>query len=163
MTHEYDTPARSLEDIATRVSSLEATNRRYRYAILAMLCIVVALSASAFDDNVPDVIRARKFEMIDTSGATLFEAGSDADGGRVIVRRRDGGGGMLFTNSEGGALGLLSPDGHVPFRAGVSPKGGLLVLTNNEDQFVLVAAADDSASGALVIYDKTGSEIWHAP
>lgn len=150
-------------DIEARIEKLERTNRRYRHGIVALLSCVIALGAFAMDDGIPDVVRARRFEVVDTSGMTLAEVGSDATGGRVVTVRRGGGGAMLFTNDQGGAIGLLSPDGKVPFRAGVSPMGGLLVLTNRADQFVMMAAADDSSAGAMVLFDKDGRELWHAP
>ena len=152
-----------MSDIEARVARLERANRRYRGMLVALLVAAGAIATTAYDNSIPDVVRARRFEVIDTSGAILFEASSDADGGRAVVRRRGGGGGMLFTNNAGGALGLLSPDGKVPVRAGISPKGGLLVLTNEQDAFVLVAAADDSSGGAMILYDKNGRELWNAP
>jgi hypothetical protein len=151
------------EQLEARLARLERTNRRYRLAIVGLVAGIVAATALGFDQNIYDVVRARRFEVVDSTGAVLTEIGYDASGGRVLARRRDGGGALFFTNAEGGALGLLTPDGHVPFRAGVSPKGGLLVITNRDDQFVMMAAADDSSGGAMILYDKTGRELWHAP
>jgi hypothetical protein len=150
-------------NIEQRLERLERTNRRYRFTIVALLACIAAAGVVAANDGIPDVVRARRYEVIDTAGRVAVEIGFDASGGRVAVMRPGGGGGMLFTNPEGGALGLQSVDGHVPFRAGISPMGGLLVLTNRSDQFVMMAAADDSSGGAMVLFDKTGKELWHAP
>ncbi|HVK40529.1 MAG TPA: hypothetical protein VNA88_18505 [Candidatus Kapabacteria bacterium] len=150
-------------DYETRLLRLERSNLRYRRALIALVAGVVGVGAMAMDGGTPDVVRARRFEVIDTSGMILAELGTDVSGGRVVVGRRGGGSGMLFTNAEGGAIGLQSPDGKVPFRAGVSPMGGLLVLTNRADQFVMMAAADDSSGGAMVLFDRNGRELWHAP
>jgi hypothetical protein len=151
------------DEIIARIERLERTNRRYRRALLAMAAGIVAIGSLAFEQGIPDVVRARRFEVVDSSGASLTELGSDIVGGRVTVRRREGGGALLFTNSDGGALGLINAEGHVPFRAGLSPKGGLMVITNERDQFAVMAAADDSSAGAMVLYDRNGQELWHAP
>lgn len=152
-----------MDDLESRLASLERTTRRYRVALAVAVIACFAIGATAFDDNIPEVLRTRRLEIVDSTGAILFEASTDTDGGRAIVRKRGGGGGMLFTNTEGGALALINAAGHVPFRAGLSSKGGLLVLTNSEDRLVLVAAADDSANGAIVLYDTTGRESFNAP
>src|SRR5687768_6574958 len=122
----YNVPKQSniMHELEARLTSLERTNRRYRMAIFALLLAWAGIVSTAFDDNIPEVVRARRFEVVDTSGAVLFEAGVDDDGGRVVVRGREGGGGMMFTHEGGGAIGLLNADAKVPFRAGVSTKGG---------------------------------------
>jgi hypothetical protein len=155
--------AQDIQQVSERLYALERANRGYRRALGAVAIAVVAAVSLALKDGVPDVVRSRRFEVVDSSGRVVAELGADAVGGRLAVHARNGGGAMFFTNAEGGALGLMSNDGHVPVRAGVSPKGGLLVVTNRADQFVMMAAADDSSNGTMVLFDREGNERWQAP
>ena len=81
---------RTLEE---RVRDMERTNRHYRWALMLGGGAVVALLWCQFQSGrVPDVIRARKFEVVDREGLVSVALGTrmQAVGGYVFVFSREG-------------------------------------------------------------------------
>ncbi len=152
-----------LDRIEERLSSLERSTRRYRLlslALGAMLGVVITVAALP---GPSDIVRARRFEVVNDKGALVFVADGDASGGRVVLRRNAGKGGVnLFTNDQGGAIGLLNAEDKLLVRQGVSDKGGLIALTNKSEKLVVLAAANDSTDGAVIVYNRNGRPMWTA-
>ena len=75
-------------DLESRIVRLERTNRR----LLALWGVTVAGLALLGSQAASDVVRARRFELVDARGvplATLAPARGDL-GGELVVRDRDG-------------------------------------------------------------------------
>jgi len=109
-------------------------------------------------------VQTRRLEIVGPMGNIVGVFDADNDGARIIMQKNKSTGGIaLFTNENGGAIGVRDNDGRVVVRAGVSPKGGLLAITNQSERLIFVAAAGDSSDGAAAIYDRNGHESWAVP
>jgi hypothetical protein len=73
-----------------RVERLERTNRRYRWGIVIVIFAAMIVGAAGAGDDVPDVIRARKFEVVNEEGTTLVALSGDEDGGTVTTSSAKG-------------------------------------------------------------------------
>jgi hypothetical protein len=152
-----------LERIEERLNTLERSAGRYRRLSAVLALALVAIVVSAAMPGSSDIVRARRFEVVNDKGNVVFVADADNSGGRLVIRRNANKGGVtLFTNDLGGAVGILNGDDKVVVRQGISDKGGLLALTNNAEKLVVLAAANDSSDGAVIVYNRNGRPIWNA-
>lgn len=152
-----------LERIEERLTLLERSAQRYRRLsfILALALVTIVVVGAVPGDS--DIVRARRIEILNDKGAVVLSADGDASGGHLMLRRNVGGGGVtLFTNEQGGAIGILNSADKVLVREGISSKGGLVALTNNAEKLVMLAAANDSSDGAVIVYNRNGKPIWNA-
>jgi len=150
--------------IEQRVEKLEAENRRLRRAggaVVAVLLAVVLVGA-ALPQEIPELIEARAFRVIDENGT--MRAAVTTEG----IGYADEGGGLraLITSA-----GLNLSDEDRILRVVVNPDGILYV---DENQTVRVAlgriqtgnpaiGTEMTLPAAVVVYDADGNVIWQAP
>ena len=84
-----------------RVERLERTNRRYRWGIAIVIFAAMIAGAAGAGDDVPDVIRARKFEVVTQWGTPVVVMESWKLGGR------SGNGGVETFSAKGTPLVTL--------------------------------------------------------
>ena len=169
-----------LVEIAGRVQRLERDNRRLKLGAGALVAVLVALPlvAAVLPAQVPEVIEARSFRVLDEQGtvrANLFEDGLlvideqgtqrallgadslvfyDEQGTRVTL----GGGGLTFYDGQGMPRAALIPD-TLTFadenRARLQL--GRVTVVNTR------TTAETTYPAALVLFDEEGTVIESLP
>lgn len=124
-----------------RLSRLERQVRRYRNLTALLLLAVVALLASGAGDPVPEVLRARRFEMVAEDGRPLAALRPTSTGGAIgIFNLKGEPAGLLTADATGGGLlNIISAQG----------RNGVLMLGTNADQ----------TGGAVTVYNSAEQEV----
>jgi hypothetical protein len=115
------------------------TLRRSVYGLGGLLCAVVAVFAISIQ-SVPDVIQAKKFEVVNGEGTGVASIYGYMGGGMLSISNRDGevvaGLGADHVNggsmSGGGVLGINNKDGKVVAGMFANEDGGVVRVLNNE-------------------------------
>jgi hypothetical protein len=118
----------------TRIESLEHQVRTLKRMLFGVFGLVVVggLLAATTLQSVPDVLRAKSFEVVNGEGKVL---------------------GSLKSGSEGGELGLNSKGGKKMVGLSTGDEGGsLMMLTEEQKLFFAVVSRD--GSGELGVYGK---------
>ncbi len=172
-----------MNTIEMRLQKLEATNRRYKM-ILVLVIASFATFFMAFKDpkTVPDVIQAKRFEVVDYNGNVLVNMSQDA--GKGIIKTYNTAGKKLVnitytTNQEGflaiedgkgqemmrlsssnegggGYIGVYNPSGKRTLTLCNDNSGGNVYIGNSEGNTRGVMQCNSSAGGFLALYNSTG-------
>ena len=175
-----------MSDIEQQVQTLQEQirrQRRWNFTLIGVALIGGLLAATASDD-VPDVIKARKFELVGSSGAPLAEmkigtmqgeefgtiTTFNAQNGPLIrMSAATGGAGWIATlNGKGAELVEISQDksgsGWIATRNDEGAKlveisqnnggGSLLTKTGKGGRLVFLTSTDRGDSGGLVTYNS---------
>lgn len=174
--------------IEQRLAAVERQLRFHRLVIAGLLVALVALVGYGATEGVPDVIRARSFEVVNPEGQAVIAARADKDGGGlwlynvegqlVVVAHagKDGGGVLALYNAEGqsgvgaaalkdgGGLALYNAKGQQGVVADAGVIGGRLTLYNADEKetVILRSRALLGGGGAVVVKNKTGEEVVQA-
>lgn len=109
---------------------------------------------------VPEVIQARRFEVVDEEGSILVQIGKTNKGfGSVCCNRSDGklmvgllahetGGGLLISNAKEKLVAAISSFAH----------GGYMLVNSNDGQAVKISPTKEG-DGAIAIYNKKNNKI----
>lgn len=122
-----------MTDIESRLCAMERQLRLQRRIVVLLLLCLVALGGYGATQGVPDVIRARKFEVIDTRGKVV---------------------GSIKTINNSGSLMLYNPKGKLVLSAQAHKNGQILL--NNEDETPSIHAGND---GLFIFNDKGNTSI----
>jgi hypothetical protein len=110
-------------------------------AIAAVGMIVVAAGPDGGVAGVPDVIQARKFEVVDGNGKSICSIEQVAGNGELHLHGRDGSQVEFFTAPDGGEADLSSPD-----------------------RDITISSSSKSKTGGMIIWDSTTRQkLWTAP
>jgi hypothetical protein len=115
---------------------------------LAVVCLLVAVGAVGYGagkaSDVPEVIQAQRFEMLDEEGRV-----------RAVVGLGD---------DDGAGLAVMDEKGHALLALGTKPDGsaGLVVLRETGMPIIAIGVGADRSEG-LAVLDKEGKPIWAAP
>jgi len=153
---------------------------RIKWAIvLAAVCVVVTVAAVAYaagkaTGGVPDVIRAQRFEVVDSQGrvrVALSVADEDTGSASTLVLF-DGEGkrGAVLRVMANGGLFALSDDKGQPCAALIAcPAGPRLEMYDEAGRIRTVVLAAPTVGNAklrnrgLVVLDENGDPVWGAP
>lgn len=117
--------AQRLDAIETQLTSARRESRRWRAGAIALACIGVSavVLAAAQSTRTPEVVRARRFEVVDQGDKVVLLAGIGQHGGQLDV----------WGNSGKNAL-----------RLGANPNGGDIAVWNGAEQGIagMYATAD---------------------
>ncbi len=175
--------------IDERLASLERDRRLNRAIIYALAATLLAFMGLGMmqPGQTPEVVRAKRFDVVGEDGKTLVRLGSrSGEGGQsgrlriygangkesVIVGSNDLGGAVLVMNDDerevvsmrsdqkGGSVGVMHDDGRTAAILGVNPEGipGLFVI-NSKEQVVVYLVADKGDYGRLAISNKEGKAV----
>ncbi len=164
-----------------RVDELERALRfQRRISVLAVASLACAFLLAANRQTLePDVVQARRFEVVDARGRVMLRAGSTEAGGMLELSSTEGGlvlqqfagplGGQLSLNDaagdprvklaatgSGGQLAMMRRHGNVGFSASVDPLASDLGLYTAQGRRVFQATNDAQGSGMLVVSDWQG-------
>lgn len=172
-----------MDTIEKRLQKLEATNRRYK----AVLIVIIALFGTIFmafrsPETVPDVIQARRFEVVDYDGRVLVTLSQD-DGkgliktynsagkklvnityttkneGYIALENGYGQENIRFSSSNeggGGYIGVYNPSGKRTLTICNDDKGGNIYVGNSNGDTRAVVQCNASAGGFLGLYNSSG-------
>ncbi len=145
-----------------RIAALEqqmrhahSRDRLYRLAALTLglgLVGVVTVAASMGRD-VPGVIQAHRFEVVDDEGIVVVAASAGENGGTLSLWNGEHlNVAMLSANEHGGDLALWSTDGDNILGAFATATGGELAIWNTDGVRSVRTYADDTG-GRFEVYD----------
>ncbi len=173
-----------MNTIEMRLQKLETTNRRYK----TILVIMIASFATIFmafksPKTVPDVLQARRFEVVDYSGNVLVTLSQDDGKGLIKTYNKDGKKlvNITYTSNQEGYIGLEDGKGQETMRLSSSNEGGggyfsifnpsgkrtLTFCNDNSGGNIYVGNSDgdtraavqcnSSAGGFLGLYNSSGN------
>lgn len=144
--------------IDDRIKSLEDQIRALKRMLLGVLALAVAagLLAATTLQVVPDVIKAKKFEVVNGEGQAVVELGSNKAGGVVSIGHCEGHRLVeLMAHLEGGTVSILNRQGKTLVLIGVNEHGsGALQTRNNKGQTLV--SLRTSLTGAGVVSTENG-------
>jgi len=172
-----------MNTIEMRLQKLEATNRRYKMILIIMIASFATIfMAFKSPKTVPDVIQAKRFEVVDSYGNVLAIMNQDA--GKGVIKTYNTAGKKLVnltytTNNEGflsledgngqemvrltssndgggGYLGIYNPSGKRTVTMCNDNSGGNLYISNSDGNSRATMQCNSSAGGFLALYNSSG-------
>ncbi|HWR32024.1 MAG TPA: hypothetical protein VN451_00750 [Chitinophagaceae bacterium] len=145
-----------MNNIEMRLQKLEATNRRYK-TILVLIIASFATFFMAFRNpkTVPDVIPARRFEVVDYSGNVL--ALISQDDGKGIIKTYNTSGNKLvnitYTTKNEGYIALEDGYGqeNMRFSSSNDGGGGYFAIYNPAGKRTMTLCNDNSGGNIYVL------------
>ena len=172
-----------MNTIEMRLQKLEATNRRYKMILLIMVASFATLfMAFRSPKTVPDVLQAKRFEVVDYSGNVLVSLTQDDGKGIIKTYNKEGkklvnityttnqegflgledGKGqetMRFSSSNdggGGYIGVYNPSGKRTLTFCNDNSGGNIYLGNSNGDTRATLQCNSSAGGYMALYNSSG-------
>jgi hypothetical protein len=116
-----------MNTIEIRLQKLEATNRRYKRIVILMLAAFTTFfMAFRSPKSVPDVIQAKRFEVVDEYGNVLVNLTQDDGKGLIKTYNKEGKKlvNITYTTNQEGYVGLEDGNGQETMRLSSSNDGG---------------------------------------
>jgi hypothetical protein len=175
-------------NLEQRVADLErqlAEARRLRgrlqrlSAVLALAGVGAVTIAANLQPEVPQVLQARRIEVVDEQGHVVVAAAASEAGGQIDVWNADhinvarlwvnAHGGDLaiwnragqnvfgaFAGADGGEVGIWDAKGSPALRGHARPDGGVFTVHNAAGTAVVTAGNDKQGAGAIKVSDARG-------
>ncbi len=172
-----------MNTIEMRLQQLEATNRRYKRIVILMIALFATLFMAFRSTNTaPDVLQAKRFEVVDDKGNVLVRL-NQSDGNGTIKTYRSNGKKLLnltyttknegyisvedgndkelirFSSSNeggGGYIGIYNPAGKRTLTLNNDNGGGNIYLGDSVGNSRAVLQCNNSAGGFLALYNSKG-------
>ena len=157
-----------MSDIEQQVHALRKQVRRQRgWNITLIGTVLIGGLLAATSDDVPDVIKARKFELIGSAGTPLAELKAATIEGEEFgsMRTMNGRGSTLVEISQNhgkGSLMTKAPDGRRLVYLTFSEKtdaGGVLMYNSAGNQMLFLGSTRRGDSGNVVTYNPEGKPM----
>lgn len=150
-----------MNTIEMRLQKLEATNRRYK----TVLIVIIALFGTIFmafrsPKTVPDVIQARRFEVVDYDGRVLVTLSQDD--GKGLIKTYNSAGNKLvnitYTTKQEGYMGIEDGLGKEMLRFSSSNEGGGgYISVYNPSGKRTVTLNNDDSGGNIYVSNSDGN------
>ena len=177
--------------LENRIARLETANRRYLVLLLLLgFAFVARVGMAGANESVPEVIRAKSFEVVgdkgqvfirvygggpnsyvdmnNSQGSTVISLMAGAFG--AITTRDSDGHRLVMMNKTNGGGGSLTIGGVNEGRPAVTLVGGrhggsVRVMSSEPGSPVIVLGADDQGAGRISIWDRNmkGQELTPHP
>lgn len=160
-----------MTDMESRLCALERQLRFQRSIIVLLLLVLVALVGYGATAGVPDVIRARKFEVVDTMGKVVGSIKAINNSGSLMLYNTEGELVLSAQAHKNGHILLNNVDGTPSIHAGgggmyiFNDKGNTSIQAGNGGIFVYdqmgkpcLAATGKDSNGKLVLWNKAGKD-----
>ena len=118
-----------------RIESLESQVRTLKRIVCGIGCLLVAGIALATTSvqNIPDLIQAKKFEVMNKEGKAVGHFSASTNGGMLNIFNNKGDSVAGFTSGKnGGGLVIMSNDERILAGLTAHKDGGGLIIYNNE-------------------------------
>ena len=152
----------------TRIESLETQVRTLKRMLFGVFGLVVVggLLAATSLQSVPDVIRAKKFEVVNDEVKVVASFYANMGGGMLSVSNKDGevvsGLGSDEVNG-GGVLGINNKDGKIVAGIHADENGGVARVLNNKFAGVVVISANADGDGVMMTSGSKGKVTSRTP
>ena len=115
-----------MQNEITELRNQVRTLKRIVYGFGCLLVAGVVVSATSLQ-TVPDVIQAKRFEVVNDEGKPVVNLYAYDDGGVLSIQNKEGKSvAALFTNTNGGVLGIHNKDGKQVAKLSANEGGGVL-------------------------------------
>jgi hypothetical protein len=144
-----------MDIIEIRLQKLEATNRRYKSVLICLIAsFAIIFMAFKSPKNVPDVLQARKFQVVDDYGNVLVNLTQDDGKGVIKTYNKEGKKlvNITYTSNQEGYLGLEDGKGQETMRLSSSNEGGggYIGVFNPSGKRTLTICNDESGGNIYV-------------
>ena len=144
-----------------RINGLETQVRTLKRIVYGFGCLLVAgviVSATSLQ-TVPDVIQAKKFQVVNDEGEVVAELGANEEGGTLRIDKNGGiRGAFLGVYENGGLFGIFNKDGKPSVALGADENGGGLSI-RNKDVIKVAGIGADENGGWLRIRNYNGQKV----
>jgi hypothetical protein len=150
-----------MESIETRLLRLEKSNRLYKRTLVT-LAAVFAIGLMAFNSKFspPDVLQAKKFEVLDDYGNVMVAISQDKQHGMIKTYNSAGNKlvNITYTTKNEGYIGLEDGTGKENIRMSSNNDygGGYLSLFNPNSQRV-ISMYNDNGGGTINVNNGSGT------
>ena len=153
--------------LTQRVERLERANHRLKLGMLAVVAGLAAVVCLAATKPAAKVMRAERFEVVDSTGRAraVFGERSNGELGLAVFGKDGGVRAMLAVIADGSTeLALRDQRGRVRAALSVWPDGTpRLALFDSEGKSRGVLGVGPGGNPALSLSDKRGKVLWNAP
>ncbi len=145
-----------MQTIEMRLQKLEATNRRYKTALVFFIATFTLILFMSFRNtqSVPEILQAKKFEIVDNNGNVLLMLSQDDGKGMLKTYNKEGKRlvNITYTANQEGYLGLENGKGQETMRFSSSSDvgGGYISIYNNSGKRTLILNNDKSGGNVYV-------------
>ncbi|MDG2422781.1 MAG: hypothetical protein P8M22_02250 [Phycisphaerales bacterium] len=150
----------------TRIESLETQVRTLKRMLFGVfgLVIVGGLLAATSLQSIPDVVQAKKFEVVNDAGKVCAELATNANGSQLKMFNKDGNLLAIFgANANGGELFLSNTDDKQVAGIFADTHGGVMLISNKDGKRAAVVFADKNGAGTVATSDGKGVETSRNP
>ena len=137
------------------------TLKRIVYGFGCLFVAGIVVGATSLQ-TVPDVIQAKKFEVVNDEGKVVASFYANMGGGMLSFSNKDGevvaGLGSDEVNG-GGVLGINNKDGKIVAGIYADENGGVARVLNNKFTEVVQIDVDKNGDGQLRIFDREGKQF----
>ncbi len=144
-----------MQTIEMRLQKLEVTNHRYKTIIVLMIASFATIFMAFRNPNTaPDVIQAKRFEVVDSYGNVLVNLTQDDGKGIIKTYNKEGKKlvNITYTTNQEGYLGLEDGKGQETMRLSSSNEGGggYIGVFNPSGKRTLTLCNDNSGGNIYV-------------
>ena len=154
-----------MTQLEQRVIKLEKNLKTYRIVFCGLLVMSmgILLLSSAKKVNVPDVIKAKAFEVVDDNGSLLVEINKEKNNGQISTYTPEGKRLVSILTTSGGGGGAFETfdlNGKVLFKVTkTTTGGGYMALYNGYEKEIAEMGVTTGETGYLNLNDRNGSKI----
>ena len=150
-----------------RINGLETQVRTLKRIVYGFGCLLVAgivVSATSVQ-TVPDVIQAKKFEVVNDEGKVIVELsnlkGGGVDNGKLVTRTSEGQTLVkLSAGSGGGTVRTENGEGQTLVRLSSSPDGeGTITTENGKGQTLVTLSSSPDGEGVVITQNGKGQNL----
>jgi len=157
-----------MQNEITELRNQVRTLKRIVYGFGCLLVAGVVVGATSLQ-TVPDVIQAKKFEVVNDEGIVLVELsnliGGGVDNGMLVTRNSEGQTLVkLWASSVGGMVATENGKGQTLVRLGVTEGGnGAVTTENGKGQTLVRLGATTDGEGMVITENGKGTMTSHTP
>ena len=150
-----------MQNEITELRNQVRTLKRIVFGFGCLLVAGIVVSATSLQ-TVPDVIQAKKFEVVNDEGKVVASFYANMGGGMLSFSNKDGevvaGLGSDEVNG-GGVLGINNKDGKTVAGIYADENGGVARVLSNRFTEVVQIDVDNNGDGQLRIFDREGKQF----
>jgi len=153
-----------MNQIEQRISKLEKSLRMYRlfFGTSVILLIAVVLMSSGKKNDVPDLVKAKAFQVVDDNGKVLLLLNKEKGNGQMATYSSSGERLVrLFTSDGGaGAINTFDANGTLNFKVTRTTEGGgYMALYNSVEKEIMEVGVTRSNSGYFQVNDDQANKL----
>ena len=143
------------------------TLKRIVYGVVCLFVAGMAVAATSMQQGVPDVIQAKKFEVVSTAGHVVarlaFNPKTDQSGSLDILNKDGQWVVGICGDTDAGGIGAWNTEGKQVLSLTADSDGGHVGIYNSNGKGVVGMGVQEDGSGLLSIINKDGKTTFQAP